>query len=736
MSTKSVELPNNIPTPLKAPGDLQLKKFRETLRQRWNEFDKATMQEAQTRVNEHPLGWFTDAQTERNKDADFIKAKATFDEAMTALWSIDSDEKLKQILETPGRLSSVINSLKDYLAKADNQKAYNNVLSHTFADLTGLRAQMTETAEDKKEADLAKASLPALATITWASLATEAASWLSDAVWEWVKDLGKEVADIKKNPMKKIAEFLGFTDSSIMGDFKSALSEKKAGWFKWFFASIKLWFYGFMAKFMGVDMAKHLTPEEMKLAGIKGKVEGWVKPETGKESEGREKIQDVTKNILYGWAFSGLISFHQGFLSGITGEKDPSKNKARIWAVYRYQSMYDLPYEKAQSLYATYKSNPDNPALLKELWVTDPKSSISPRDIFAALALIVDDKLMSTKTLQKNIGQNKNITVWALLTGSHGDWAIANDFEKIDPTLSVNPSQIFSQVFGNIGARFQVSKVWDSYKFGNSETQEQAQKIGAEGIVLTEITLTDIDINNIQDSEIDKQKLDPKSKELLRKLIAFWNVVKWPLAKDFSFGQESEYSQFYNTAKITPISLLKLYLVTWGDTNLLSMASPRKMGIYAIIRESFFDGPNKDKWAELFDKSIIKIATTWAMTPMDLDKYIPKDVQEAMGNISATITDTVIDSSWWVAHRAWLALPNGWKLGAWVGITLGIMLIWRLRILKYVGIWVGIWAVTAAGLFATAVYAWLSSEDKKKFPEEEIKKWAIWWLEKLLTKTE
>ena len=85
---------------------------------------------------------------------------------MQALNSIDTDAKLRQILETPGRLSSTINTLKDYLAKADKQKSYNAVLSHTLADLTGLKAQITEKPEDKKAAELAQAAVPALAVTT------------------------------------------------------------------------------------------------------------------------------------------------------------------------------------------------------------------------------------------------------------------------------------------------------------------------------------------------------------------------------------------------------------------------------------------------------------------------------------------------------------------------------------------------------------------------------------------
>jgi len=72
--------------------------------------------------------------------------------------------------------------------------------------------------------------------------------------------------------MKKIVEFFGFTESSILNDFKGALAEKKVGGFDGVFAGIKIWFYGFLAKLTGVNIAKSLTPEELKLAGIKGSV--------------------------------------------------------------------------------------------------------------------------------------------------------------------------------------------------------------------------------------------------------------------------------------------------------------------------------------------------------------------------------------------------------------------------------------------------------------------------------
>ena len=181
---------NNNPSgaPASKPSDTILKSFRSMLEQRWSEFDKATLQEAQQQVDDHPLGGFTDAKKERDKNADFIKAKDTFDKAIIALNSITTDEQLKQILATPGNLASSINDLKDYLAKADAKKKYNTVLSRTFADLTDLKAKVTENPEDKKAAELAQAAVPALATATGV-LATDAMGGLSDAIKEGTQSL-------------------------------------------------------------------------------------------------------------------------------------------------------------------------------------------------------------------------------------------------------------------------------------------------------------------------------------------------------------------------------------------------------------------------------------------------------------------------------------------------------------------------------------------------------------------
>ncbi len=303
-------------SPSKLTWDNLLKNFRATLEARWSEFDKATMEEAESQT----VMWLG-ARAGRDAHPDFIKAKEAFDAAKTMLTKVNNDSELKENTEILAQVESTLKSLTDHLKalKPDEKwKKMNIILARTTADLASFKADITGKAEDKKEAEVASAAEKAIpraavaatvggSILMWSAHAGTLTEWLSSAVGEWAKDLAKEAEAIKKNPMKKIAEFLGFTEWSITSDFKQALSEKKEGWFRGFFAELKLWFYGLMAKFTGVDIAKSLTPEEAKLAGFKPKVE-WSKPGESREGAKDEaekflsaKSYDVTtKLLIYG----------------------------------------------------------------------------------------------------------------------------------------------------------------------------------------------------------------------------------------------------------------------------------------------------------------------------------------------------------------------------------------------------------------------------------------------------
>lgn len=153
MST-SHETPHSAPA--SAPSDKLLRDFRARLDQRWQEFDAATMQEADSR---NVMWLWGDTRTLRDADPDFQKAKAAFDDAKSALASVKSDVELKQLLKIPGKLSSAIDQLNEYFRKLnapEKAKDYNRVLAGTLADLTSLKAQVSNSVEDKKAAEVAQ----------------------------------------------------------------------------------------------------------------------------------------------------------------------------------------------------------------------------------------------------------------------------------------------------------------------------------------------------------------------------------------------------------------------------------------------------------------------------------------------------------------------------------------------------------------------------------------------------
>ena len=85
-----------------------------------------------------------------------------------ALNSVSDDVGLKQILNSPGRLLSAIQTLESHFAVVtapEKAKEYNHVLANTLADLTSLKSQVTDTAEDKKAAEIAAATVKTMPAI-------------------------------------------------------------------------------------------------------------------------------------------------------------------------------------------------------------------------------------------------------------------------------------------------------------------------------------------------------------------------------------------------------------------------------------------------------------------------------------------------------------------------------------------------------------------------------------------
>ncbi len=518
--------------------------------------------------------------------------------------------------------------------------------------------------------------------------------------------VGAVVVGLDKKAKEITGEDVGLMDT-IRDWLKEAIKESESGFMKWLWTILYEAFNFFRSE-------ETDTPSPV----------AQPKPEI-------HEVPIDNSKLLYVGSYSGLIVFHQTFVQEITKQKDKARNKSGIQDVFAETQVKNLPYTKAQFLYEKYKSNPRDPNIKSDIGIT--KSNISPEYVVGALGLISDKKLFTTKAFEKSTQGNTVKTVWEVLTELHGDFSIASDFEKVSPDLTMSPDMYASQIFGDISSRYALHTTGEKkWQFVNKETQEQARNIGITPKVLSEILVSKIDINKVSISEIENKDFSPETKEFLRKLYTFWSQSKTGLSEHFSFGKSAEYKAFYDGAIIHPISLMKLFLVSSGHTDLQNLSWPRKMWVYAIIRESFFDGTpeNKEKWAQLFNKSILELATVFlSNSPEKIRKMIDPETEEAMRSLLLTAGENTLDASFWMAKNSWEALPESWKITTGVWVIAWLMILWRLRALKWIGLGAAIGAGGAASAFAGAVFVGLSPENQKKFPkeriEEDFKKWLM-----------
>jgi hypothetical protein len=248
MTSSSPEKPSSSPST--TPSDKYLKDFRTMLDKRWQEFDAATFREADSK---NILGLGGDTRTLRDNDKNFQAAKAAFDEGKSLLAGIKTDAELKAALSGPGRLTSVIKTLEDYFVKlgaAEKWKEYNRVLASTLADLTSLKAQVTQVAEDKKAAEVAQtqvAALPETSSDVTSGLADELSKtveWAAPAVTTAVAGIGtaivgtgliseKDWKSTLKEGFKSFVDWVSgfFSGDSLLGKLFWGMKDKILGVF-------------------------------------------------------------------------------------------------------------------------------------------------------------------------------------------------------------------------------------------------------------------------------------------------------------------------------------------------------------------------------------------------------------------------------------------------------------------------------------------------------------------------
>lgn len=625
-----------------------LKGFRTTLEQRWKEFDEATMQEA----HNHPLAWLASEDTltaKRNENADFKKAKAAFDEARTTLGSLEDDAALKNAIKWPGKLSITIQTLTTYLDKADKAKEHNTVLLKTLADLTSLKAQMTENTEDQRVAEVAKVAVAtsAAAVAESALLVPDFSNAMGDGAREIMSEAGKEVASIKKNPLKKIAEFFGFSNESIISDMKEALSEKKSGGFEGVLAGIKIWFYGFLAKIMGTDIAKSLTPEEMKLAGMKPKIEKKVEKTPKVSVDAWENI----KNIAY--------SKQVGYMLGLSTEDDSMKKEMRN--IMQSNTFAKESISHLES-YATPGKN-------QEFAI---KYKISPELAKKIITFLFGDTIMAT-TLRK-VPSTVGITFMDRVLWLPKDMIQAMHIsEKIQAAPSMG--DIGSAIHGAFADIF---KQTDG-KIENTDIQATLSELGINGETASFFLLTNIsiEVGNPQMSTSNKQFLD-------QKLLPFW--------KDFSGPFVDRYIPENMRAKVKEAiksglqlkDIFQLYVLSKWEKDFTKLSSFQQTSLFAKLWGMMWDSPSL-RWQTL-DKELITGIFSSSTT-------FPPEVYTILGRTMESVAKKTMQWVYGALSEVWGGIPDLEKYAIAGLFTVFLFIGWRFRMIFSIVKWSMIMAV-------------------------------------------
>ena len=636
--------------------------------------------------------------SKRDTDTDFINAKATFDQAKAILEKITNDIELKSALNIPGVLGNTIQSLWDYLAKADKQKEYNGVLSSTFADLTDLKAKVTDTAEDKKNAEVAKAAIPILTAAAGWTLVTEVTTGLSEAIKDGSKDLDKEVQAIKKNPLKKIAELFGFTDSGIANDIKEALSEKKAGWFEGFFAGIKIWFYGFMAKMMGVDISKSLTPEEMKLAGIKWKIE--AKP--GITPEMKEKWHEFKESSLYVWSYKALVLMNSIWWTLPNPEwKITSINRRQVANIFDYDTFANQSYSNIESIYQKYSTKTGNwkIEILNALGLQN--SEFNPEYVLFACSLLVSNELQSTKVIRKQVNQKPTTNIRDLMTNIHDEFHPMIAMEDMSLDLGELLKDGFTGDMTKLFSPF--SNMYtpnESGGYSDEKIKDKAVKLWLnEANFLQTVALRgkELNINNLSDDTIAHLEwADLITKEKLRKLTTFWTGMKGMIINNFSLGHKGEYEKFMTDSQVNLRTVVKFYLATNGNfSDVPDVSWPRKMAIYALIWSDVFTDSPRER-GELVNKPWIEALQSWIVSPPGITDRIPENVKDVVLKSMAIGKDAILDKLGKYTSEIWHSIPNEYLIGGGIIATIGLYILFQMRYFKWLVTWLAVWAIASS----------------------------------------
>lgn len=546
----------------RASDDL-LRNFRATLETRWNEFDRATLQEA---ISQNPLGniW---AESLRNSDPDFINAKATFDEAKNMLQEIPDDAALRTNPQVLLKVENALKKLTEYLASVkpeEKAKSHNIILAKTKADLAEFKAKITEKPEDKKEAINAikdEQSIVQSSVTAWAggiSLMNEAQAAVREATGEATSEIQKAMGPwgmilkwVQNTPIKEVA-------AQVKSLAKDA-SEKK--WtedpFEKLFSMIQLFLLKWQIGRAWIDISSDMTDEEMRLAGIA------VNP--GLQSKDRKREVPQTPKI-YSTVIAGIVKI--------------APEEAQKWGIHALLWLESVRKMKIEEL-NKYAWKPNE--LLHTLgdigWLDEKGASYVLSMFFDTKNSIY--KILRARYTKSNPEKNINeATIEDVLSSIWNDVSILSFFRSIDLTdYQGSLNKIGESLFSYNASKWEVS----------GEIVEKAKSMGISSRLLVHFLALDNKQAFKDKKSVEALKslpdLTQEDKSVIEKIGDFWEKFMLTMTNDktLNMGNGEQVKNIISKNNISFSDIMKAYILTWGQTNISSMDTIHKIGAYTAF---------------------------------------------------------------------------------------------------------------------------------------------------------
>jgi hypothetical protein len=621
---------NPLGTPAKTPSNTLLKNFRATLEARWNEFDTATMKEANEQASTHPLWFMANVAERRNQDGEFQRAKKTFSEAQSMLATVSNDTELKANAQILAKVEETLKWLTDYLASIkpeEKSKAHNIILAKTTADLAGFKAELTGKVEDKKSADEATAAEQAIprkavvaAATWWGIIASAEAKTAIDEVknefkkelgpwgmiFQWVKDVSpKDVAEQVKSISKK------FNEKKWMEDPVDK-----------FFAMIELFFLKWQIKKAGMDLGAHMTADELRLAGIEGKAT--VPQAQSENADATNKKVEERKYMLAKVTFGKLLF---------------TKEKEWAAALFEQPNFQKMTYGEIKDIYTAGKKE----WIAKKLGL-EPQKDAVVWDMIEAIwgwktsQYIV--KEFSKKHPEKNIKSQSIKDILIATANEFGAIITLKNIDLSDPTSLLDGMQFDLDSSGEL--------VWPAAEKVKQHVSRETldyMLIQWSGYKFTD-TKTNIDIERKKGAP----KLSESSLAEMQKIFEFGDRFKEKLLSDpkLNLGYGSSFKERFESPGISYQFLVLLYGSLGWNADFQSMTPVGKLAFYSgIITVA--------GWLDSMDRGSVAAGF--------LKKLLTGDTPEIDPEVKKLGEDTGISLIWKVGDGVWETV----KTVIWVG---------------------------------------------------------------------